>query len=103
MIFVALTIKADEHKQRDPDVYNDNVRKTIDKPIPTVVVQYDGQAPFTPPSNWVNGMNAYLKSQPGTIKKGPSWQRQTASSKSMSATLHEQTIAKPTGFDPADF
>jgi hypothetical protein len=79
------------------------VRKTIDKSIPTVFVQHDGQAPFIPPQNWVNGMNAYLKSQPGTIKKGPSWQRQTASSKSMSATLHEQTVDKSTGFDPADF
>lgn len=103
MIFVALTVKADEHKQRDPDVYNDNVRETINKPTPTVVVQHDGQAPFTPPPKWANGMNASTKSQPGTIKKGPTWQRQTAGSKSMSATSHEQTVEKPTGFDLVNF
>jgi hypothetical protein len=61
MIFVALTVKADEHQQRDPDVYNDNVRETIDRPIPAVVVQHDGQAPFIPAPNWLNGITASLK------------------------------------------
>ena len=111
MIFVALTVKSDEHQQREPDVYNENARESIDKPVPNLMHNHGGQLPFIPPSNWHNGINAFKYGKAGTIKKGPSWKQNTAKSMSSQSdqhitgaiNLHEQMKAERTGFDSNDF